>query len=297
VLEESTVPTLNIKMEKITASIVVYKNEHSLLTRAIESFLQSSMTGPLTVVDNSPTDELRQLCDYADVTYIFSNKNLGYGRAHNLAIKQYINHTRYHLVLNPDVSFDHDVIEKLFYFMESNPQAGLAMPKVLAPEGKVQMLCKLLPTPLDLTTRRFFPAAWFKNQNEKYEMKDSGYNHVMNVPFLSGCFMFLRAEAIKKVGLFDERYFLYAEDTDLSRRIHQQFETLFYPETEIRHVHARGSYKDVRLTFHNIKSAVQYFNKWGWFFDEERDLINEKAITQSGRSVVHESTLDEVMSA
>ncbi len=115
-------------------------------------------------------------------------------------------------------------------------------------------------------------------------MKTSGYKQVMNVPFLSGCFMFLRNEALKKSGLFDERFFLYAEDTDLSRRMHQQFETLFYPEVEICHVHARGSYKDFGLTFHNTKSAIQYFNKWGWFFDADRTAINHRAYTQSKRT-------------
>jgi len=285
-------------MEKITASIVVYKNDPCLLKRAIDSFLRSTLTGPLTIIDNSPTDELRQSCDNVNVTYVFNNENLGYGKAHNLAIKQYLNQSHYHLVLNPDVSFAHEVIEKLFYFMENNPQAGLAMPKVMAPDGQVQMLCKLLPSPLDLATRRFFPFKdWFKNQNEKYEMKNSGYSNVMNVPFLSGCFMFLRNESLKKAGLFDERFFLYAEDTDLSRRIHRQFETLFYPETEICHVHARGSYKDFGLTFHNIKSAIQYFNKWGWFFDEERTVINERAYNQTQRVSVSNPTLREVKAA
>src|SRR5882762_8369625 len=120
-------------MEKITASIVVYKNDPSLLKRAIDSFLKSTMTGLLTVIDNSPTDELRQSCDYTNVTYIFNDKNLGYGKANNQVIKQYLNESHYHLVLNPDVWFAHDVIEKLFYFMENNPQAGLVMPKVLSP--------------------------------------------------------------------------------------------------------------------------------------------------------------------
>src|SRR6185369_3138475 len=103
-------------MEKITASIVVYKNDPYLLRRAMDSFLRSTVTGPLTVIDNSPTDELRQSCNYASVTYIFNNKNLGYGKGHNLAIKPYLNESPYHLVLNPDVSFAHEVIEKLFYF-------------------------------------------------------------------------------------------------------------------------------------------------------------------------------------
>jgi hypothetical protein len=285
-------------MEKITASIVTYKDDPVLLKQAIDSFLKSTVTGPLAIIDNSPSDGLRHTCERPGVSYIFNNKNLGYGKGHNLAIRQFLDQSKYHLVLNPDVSFAHDVIEKLVHFMESNPQAGLAMPKVLGPDGQLQMLCKLLPTPLDLATRRFFPFKdWFKSQNEKYEMKNSGYNQVMNVPFLSGCFMFLRNESLKKAGLFDERFFLYAEDTDLSRRMHLQFETLFFPGAEIKHVHARGSYKDFRLTFHNIKSAVQYFNKWGWLFDDDRAIINQRANAQSQDAGVPDAALREVKAA
>src|SRR5258708_729282 len=285
-------------MEKITASIVVYKNDPGQLTRAMSSFLKSTVTGQLTIIDNSPTDFLKQFCYQQDVRYLSPGENLGYGKGHNLAIRQNLNRSLYHLVLNPDVYFGSDVLEKLFHFMESNRQAGLAMPKVLSSDGQLQMLCKLLPTPLDLATRRFFPFKdWFKNQNEKYEMKESGYDQVMNVPFLSGCFMFLRNEALRKVGMFDERFFLYAEDTDLSRRMHKQFETLYFPGTEISHVHARGSYKDLALTFHNIKSAVQYFNKWGWFFDAERSVINQRAQLQGKDISIQDQTLREVRAA
>ncbi len=272
-------------MEKISASIVVYNNEPKLLLLTINSFLHSTVSGPLTIIDNSPTDALRQVCSHLGVHYFFKGENLGYGKGHNFAINFHLENSIYHLVLNPDVYFETDVLEKLFHFMEANKQAGLAMPKVFGSDGQLQMLCKLLPTPVDLATRRFFPFnEWLKSRNEKYELKESGYDSVMNVPFLSGCFMFLRTAALKQVGLFDERFFLYAEDTDLSRRIHQQFETLFFPAAEITHVHARGSYKDFALTLHNIKSAVQYFNKWGWFFDEERKLVNQKATTQTQTS-------------
>ena len=285
-------------MEKITASIVVYKNDPALLTQAIDSFLASHITGPLTIIDNSPTAELREVCERRGVTYVFNNENLGYGRGHNVALQGNLDRSLYHLVLNPDVCFSPEVLDKLFHFMENNRQAGLVMPKVLGSGGRLQMLCKLLPSPIDLATRRFFPFEnWFKGRNERYEMKESGYNRVMNIPFLSGCFMFLRTEALRKVGLFDERFFLYAEDTDLSRRMHQQFETLYFPGVEIRHVHARGSYKDVGLTFHNIKSACQYFNKWGWFFDAERDAVNQKAYAQTRIVRAEESVIREVKAA
>ncbi len=267
-------------MEKITASIVVYKTDPFLLKRAMNSFLNGSLTGKLTIIDNSPNDHLRKYSAIPGVTYIFNNKNLGYGTAHNIALQQNLDRSKYHLVLNPDVYFDSLTVEKIFDFMEGQPQAGLAMPKVLSAYDQVQMLCKLLPTPLDLAIRRFFPfKQWFSKFIDQYEMKESGYDRIMNVPFLSGCFMFLRTEALKQTGLFDQRFFLYAEDTDLSRRVHLQFETLFFPGAEITHLHARGSYKDFFLTMQNLKSAIQYFNKWGWFFDAERKDINQRALS------------------
>ena len=264
-------------MEKIAASIVVYKTDLKVLQRAVESFQKSTITGRLTIIDNSPADTLRDVCNSWGAHYIFSAKNLGYGNAHNIALKESLELAKYHLVINPDVYFERDAIEKLFDFMESRPKAGLVMPSVKDPNGELQMLCKLLPTPLNLAARRFFPeAAWSKRLNDRYELKKSGYNQVMNIPFLSGCFMFLRTAALRQVGLFDERFFLYAEDTDLSRRMHQQFETLYCPWAEIFHIHERGSYKNLRLTFHNLKSASQYFIKWGWLFDYKRIAINQR---------------------
>jgi GT2 family glycosyltransferase len=81
-------------------------------------------------------------------------------------------------------------------------------------------------------------------------------------------------DALKKAGLFDEQFFLYTEDADLTRRIQKYYRTVFFPHVTIYHHHARGSYKDPRLMLYNIISAIKYFNKWGWFFDAERDRIN-----------------------
>ena len=102
----------------------------------------------------------------------------------------------------------------------------------------------------------------------------------MDVPFLSGCFMFLRTEALKKVGLFDEQFFLYTEDADLSRRIHKHYRTVYYPQVTIYHYHQRGSYRNFWLMWCNIKSAIRYFNKWGWAYDRERELFNRRTIQQ-----------------
>ncbi len=265
----------------ISASIVIYKNDPEMLMQAVESFLASTASSRLYLIDNSPTDTFRGMFDSERVTYIFNNRNIGFGAGHNIALRKALEHkTQYHIILNPDVYFDQAVTEKLFLYMQDNEQVGLLMPKVLYPDGRLQPLCKLLPSPVTLFSRRFlkFNSNLLNKMNHWYEMHFTGYNTVMDVPFLSGCFMFLRVATLEKVGLFDENIFLYTEDTDLTRRIHKHYRTVFYPEAVIYHHNQRASYKNIVIMMHHIFSAIRYFNKWGWFTDSERDSINQRIL-------------------
>ena len=267
---------------KITASVVVFKNSPKLVWAAVRSFLESYPEGFLFLIDNSPTDIIgNHFGNEPRVLHIFNNRNLGFGAAHNIALKksEEIGST-YHLVLNPDVYFGKNVIPELISLMDGHLDVGLVMPKVLFPDGRIQHLCKLLPSPVNLFLRRFFPFGerLLGNANHRYEMKFSGYNKTMDVPCLSGCFMLLRNACLKKTGIFDEDIFLYTEDIDLTRRIHKHFRTVFYPKVSIYHVHERGSYKRLLPFLFHISSAVTYFNKWGWFYDPEREHINRATI-------------------
>ena len=264
----------------ITASIVVYKNNPVFLSKAICSFLTGTSNGKLFIVDNSPDDSLRPICEGDRIWYFFMGKNIGFGAAHNIAIRKAMeNDCPYHLVLNPDVFFKETILRDMFKFMDADPSIGLAMPNVLYPDGRPQYLCRLLPSPLTLISRRLGSRLKFvRSRNHIYELQFSGYNRIMDVPFLSGCFMFLRMEALKKVGLFDERIFLYTEDIDLTRRIHRHFRTVFYPHATIYHYHERASYKNVRILFHHVTSAIAYYNKWGWFYDPDRKEINHNVL-------------------
>lgn len=259
-----------------------------MLSEAIESFLNATSSSKLYIIDNSPTDNATALANHPRIEYTFNNKNIGFGAGHNIALKKAMQAgARFHVALNPDVYFSPDALRTLFEFMEHNPEVGLCMPKVLYPDGRLQPLCKLLPSPKILIFRRFlfFLKEFLARQNYHYELQFSGYNKIMDVPFLSGCFMFLRISALKKVGLFDERIFLYTEDVDLCRRIHKHFRTVFNPEATIYHYHQRGSYRNFRLLLHNIKSAIHYFNKWGWLVDKERDLINQNALVRISHDI------------
>jgi len=275
-------------MKNINVSIVLFKNDKNLVKKTIYSCINSILINRIYLIDNSPTDILSCLESLDNrIEYIFNNANLGFGKAHNIALKRSIEENiPYHLVLNPDVYFEEGVLEELYNFMENNPDVGLVMPKVLYPDGTLQYLCKLLPTPLDLFGRRFLNFGPFKKivekRNEIYELRFTEYDKIMEVPYLSGCFMFIRTEVLKKVGCFDERFFMYLEDTDLSRRIHRVAKTIYYPYVYIYHEYGKGSYKSLKLLYYHIKSAIKYFNKYGWFFDKEREEINKKILKKLG---------------
>lgn len=276
-------------MTQIYGSIVLYNNKKEQVIRAINSFLNTDLEVKLFLIDNSPRDLLRELKNLdSRIEYIYNNANLGYGKAHNIALRKSIeDNVPYHLVLNPDVYFERGILEKLYEFMEENKDVGLVMPKVLYPSGEIQYLCKLIPTPMDLILRRFIPIkSWKEKRNYIYELRFTGYNNIMNVPYLSGCFMFLRVSVLKEIGLFDERYFMYLEDTDLSRRIHRKCKTIYYPYVHIIHEYDKGSYKNVKLLIYHIKSAIKYFNKWGWLFDKEREEVNSKVLRELKRDVL-----------
>ena len=264
----------------ITASIVLFKTDPSELKKVFQCFCNASVNFKLFLIDNSPDDRLRDTITDERVSYQFQGKNLGYGRGHNVAIRKILDSSEYHLVLNSDITFGSNVLGALVEYLKEYKEVGLIMPKVLYPDGELQYVCKLIPTPIDLILRRFLPDRFLQKRKEKFELTFTGYNQIMNVPYLSGCFMLLRIEVLKEIGLFDERFFLYPEDLDLTRRIHQKYKTVFYPKVSIVHAHARESYYNRYLTFVHAINMIKYFNKWGWVFDSTRRKTNRSVLKQ-----------------
>jgi len=273
----------------ISASIVLYKTPLSDIEKCFNSLRTFKGRLKLHVVDNSPDDTLSMVRQwFPDIEYTHLPHNPGYGAAHNLAIKEFQKENfDYHLVINADLYFDSDVLSSIQDFMNSNPDVGQLMPKVLYPNGEVQYLCKLVPTPLNLLFHRLFSADHPLNRN--FLFKNSGYNKVMFVPYLSGCFMFLRHSILREVGVFDERFFMYPEDIDLTRRIAEGHKTIFYPKVLVYHNHGKASHQSLKMLILHFKNLVKYFNKWGWFFDKKRTLINKRAkkLLESGVKVTN----------
>lgn len=253
---------------EITASLVTYKNDPDILHSLLSSLMESKQVEiQLWVIDNSPTPSLEDFfTPYNFVNYYYNQgKNIGFGAAHNLALKQ-IKISDYHIILNPDVFFEANVIDELVNYMEANPDIGLISPKIFFPSGELQYLCKRYPSLLVLFARRFIPKRFqrlVKKRLDWYEMRETGYDRAMDVPYLSGCFMFFRKQYLDEIGYFDEKFFMYLEDADITLRMSQKYRAVFYPHVHIYHHWAKGSYKSLRLMLITIQSAFYFFQKHG----------------------------------
>ena len=120
-------------------------------------------------------------------------------------------------------------------------------------------------------------------------MQQIGYDNMMLVPFVSGCFVMLSVSAAKTIGLFDERFFMYYEDVDLGRRMLSRYKNIYYPKVSIIHDHGDGSRKKMKMFLIHVQSQLRYFRKWGFLFDRERKKINQYAISWSTE---HKGALD-----
>lgn len=254
---------------KLTISIVTYKTPKDELLKIINCVLKSIYSYKIFIVDNSPQDTLKDFSTDCRIEYIFNPTNPGYGAGHNIAIKKAIKlNSDYHLVLNPDIYFNEGTLEALIDFMERNKNIGHIMPKILYPDGSLQYLCKTNPTFFDLFARGFMPHClkiFFKYRMDKYEYKNRNYDEIIyDIPYLSGCFMFLRTSILKEVGYFDEKIFMYLEDADLTRRFLQVSNTAYFPEAKAYHHFAKLTHRKLKFKWITIQSAVTYFNKWGW---------------------------------
>lgn len=264
----------------ITASIVTFhtkKNDLNILFACVEK----SSIDIVFVIDHSSDEDCSELISISDKIRYIPHENLGYGSGHNVAIREAIKiNSDYHVVLNPDIYWEGDVIESLTEYMNKCPDVGQVMPKVFYPNGELQYLCKMSPSPFDLIFKRFLPERLTRKRLEKFQLRFTGYDKLMNVPYLSGCFMFFRVSALKDVGLFDERFFMYPEDIDITRRMHAKYKTMFYPNVSIVHAHAAESKTDKRMLKIHIINMIKYFNKWGWIIDKERREFNRRLLIE-----------------
>ena len=251
----------------VAVSIVLYKTPFSEIAQLVADFRKQGVE-KVFVVDNSPStfDTFRNMLPSDFVELVRAGKNLGYGRAHNLAIVSSVVRFKYHIVCNPDIDLASNLMSTLLEYMESNPEVGLCMPKLIGTDGLVQYCCRRSPLLWDYVSQLVFPKSWGKKRKYFLEMRDCDYGTAMDVECLSGCFMMFRSSVLRNLGGFDNRFLMYFEDFDLSKRAGRMARNVYLPLTHVVHGRRSEHRRSWRLRAAFAVSAIRYFLKWGMFW-------------------------------
>lgn len=221
------------------------------------------------------TSEMMEDC-FGDVIFIPSEENIGFGRSINIAIGRA--RGEYLFIVNADMIIDEErAIEKILEYIGTNRDVGMVGPKLLNVNNTIQQSCFRFYTPITVMARRTFlgKTTWGKQILDDFLMKDIFSSKEIKDPipvdWLMGSAMMVRRSDLDKVGLFDDRFFMYFEDVDWSRRFWENgLKVIYYPGARMYHYHFQSSKKKSffdsifnKYARIHIKSALKYFGKYG----------------------------------
>ena len=258
--------------------IVVNYNVKEYLANLIDSVTKAShsLNIEIFVVDNASADQSKELITgmYPDVTYIYNQKNLGFGKANNQAIPQA--RGTYTLLVNPDVLLSEDTLTTLYDYMEHEPDCGACGCKILKPDGSFAPESRRsIPTIGSALAKVSGLSALFPQSRifSKYHLGWLDEDSTESVPVISGSFMFYRTPVLKKLGGFDERFFMYGEDIDLCYRTTKAGYRIDYvPTTSVIHFKGQSSRQNSRRYIKSFNEALylffekHYSSKYSLFF-------------------------------
>ena len=249
---------------RISACMVLY-HQHEEALKAVDCIAASAEAVDTFIVDNSPGDDTADRIRWAHPggTVLPQEKNIGFGRANNLVLPKL--QSDYHLIVNPDVTFAPDLLTEMVAYMDRNPNVVILTPRGLNPDGTEQFLPKKQPTVRYLLSG--LTEQWggiFRKWRRDFTMADQIVTQPVRVGFATGCFLLIRTEAFRRLKGFDERFFLYQEDSDLTLRALRLGKVVYHPDMCVTHVWSRDSQHDRMQTLQHIRSTLQFFRKWGW---------------------------------
>ena len=269
----------------LSVSLVLYNSSLALLRSTLQSLSHSAQVArdagclermTVYLVDNASEPAYRVQLeqnaagwlphDFITVQYFAQTRNQGFGHGHNAVLPLLASDA--HLVLNPDVELQADTLRAGLATLQRSENIVLASPRVVGGNGEQEFLCKRFPSVLVLLLRGFAPQfvrRLFYRRLAAYEMRDlcTGDGQV-DVAIASGCFMLIRTAALRTVAGFNDDFFLYFEDFDLSLRLAAHGRLVFDPAMRIVH---HGGYAARKGRLHRkyfIHSAGKFFNRHGW---------------------------------
>ncbi|MGB9719913.1 MAG: glycosyltransferase family 2 protein [bacterium] len=256
--------------------IIVNYNPARVLRDCLENLkdVLSGFNAEVVVVNNTATVSLEYLVrEYEQILtiqLIENSKNLGYARAVNQGIKSA--HGKYLLIINPDVLIMPGAIKKMILCFEMDENIGILAPQLLNFDNTIQNSCFRFPGVLTPLIRRTFlkELSFGRKEMIRYLMLDFDHKTTREVDWVLGAAMMTKDSLIKKVGLMDERFFLYFEDVDWCRRFQNHgYRVVYFPEAKFRHQYSRWSAKTKiidllfnRFFWFHLISAIKYFRKW-----------------------------------
>ena len=212
--------------------------------------------------NSTEIDIKRVFQNMSNVHVKYLQRNDGFGAGHNSVLKDL--DSDYHIIMNPDVSLnDTDGLIKAINYMNSHSDVVLLSPLVRNEnDNQIQYLNRMEPTVFDLLIR-FLGPNFFSKRQSKFVKKLGGYDHIQLEENATGSFMLTKTIELKKINGFDTRFFMYFEDTDLTKRMAEEGKVIFFPYFTIVHGWKRDNHtlKGLRPM---ILSMIKYFNKWGW---------------------------------
>lgn len=248
----------------VSIGIVTYNNEDKICA-LLESLYQytQNVNFQIYVVDNASSDNTVQLVkeNYPKVNLLQMGKNIGFGAGHN----QVISYMRsdYHVIVNPDIRLCSNVICDLVKYLNEHSDVVMVSPKILNADGTEQHLPKKRPRIRYLLSGKLENTNKFFNHLRcEYTRKNRENDNPMEVDFLTGCFVMMRSSVFKQLGGFDDNFFLYLEDADLTLRAKQCGKVIFYPRASVIHSWERASSKKLKFLLIHIDSMRKFMWKW-----------------------------------
>ena len=256
---------MNLVKIPISGCIVTFNNINTI-DSCVQSILKwtQGYDFQLYIIDNGSIDGTVQFLEkkYPNIVIIQNLNNIGFGGGHNVIIEQL--NSLYHFVINPDIVVEQDFIAPLIRFMEEHPNVGMITPKVINMDGNEQHLPKEYPTIRFLGISKI---PGFQYLRKEYTRSERKIVKPEEINFCTGCFFCIRTNLFREIGGFDNRYFLYFEDADLTRKVKDKNKSvIFYPNVSVKHRWKRDNVRSIKGIWIEIKSMIKYFNKWGWKF-------------------------------
>lgn len=257
-------------MSELSISIVLYNNSASQIDKVVKNLLNvtQDLNGVEIFLINNSQDNyylnwfLKRYENSKKIQVVTADKNRGFGSGNNLVLSRL--NSKYHIVMNPDVMISDALeLEKMVHYMDDNTEYGLLSPVVKFPNGQVQHLLKQKSNVLDMALR-FTGLPGFSRRKEKFVNLPDGYESTHPAENVPGSFMLFRTKVLKEIDGFDQNYFLYMEDCDITMKVNQVSQTIFYSKACVYHEWQRENKKSLRGAIRMLQSMVKYFNKWGW---------------------------------